>query len=142
MAGACASSEVARARALPLKGPGRGSAGYVGIVLVPHSRKPSPTVARARARCSLPGRRAPAGMAGGIRIVAPSYVPSACARRSAASRTRRQRRGLVRMRIKVPASAHRRPRRTGWDFGESVYLSDMAELIEDMPGVEAVRCCN
>ena len=27
----------------------------------------------------------------------------------------------------------------GWDFGEAVYLSDVAALIEDTPGVDAVR---
>jgi hypothetical protein len=27
----------------------------------------------------------------------------------------------------------------GWQFGDSVYLSDFAALIEDTPGVDAVR---
>ena len=38
-----ASSEVARARALPLEGPdGRGARGFVGIVLIPHSTDAHP----------------------------------------------------------------------------------------------------
>jgi hypothetical protein len=140
-----ASSEVARARALPLESPaGRGGRGFVGIVIVPHSIDPMPMPSRElskRVREYL-GRRAPAGIAGGIRVVTPSYVnvgvraeilPVAA---DEASRVEARVRARL-VRFTHPLTGGRDQR--GWQFGESIYLSDVATLIEQTAGVDAVR---
>ncbi|WP_341890346.1 putative baseplate assembly protein [Variovorax sp. YR752] len=143
---ACAaSSEVARARALPLEGPdGRGSRGWVGIVLVPHSNDSSPipstqlgdTVLRHLAS------RVPAGIAGGLRILAPSYVAVAvhtslrpASPDEAATVEARVRSALIRF-LHPTRGAHDGH---GWDFGRSVYLSDVAMLIRAVPGVAVIE---
>lgn len=140
-----ASSELARARALPLEGRwGRGARGCVGIVLVPHSQEAQPlaspqlqrSVVLELARC------APAGIAGGIQVVPPSYVPVGVRAEILPLRAEDAGRveALVRARLLHflhPLAGGRDGR--GWDFGQSVYLSDLAALIEDTPGVDAVR---
>lgn len=140
----CASSEVARARALPLEGPdGRGSRGYVGIALVPHSQDPSPTASRELEDTVLNHLRgrAPAGIAGGLRIVAPSYVAVGvkadvhlASSDEAASVEALVRTGLARFLHPITGGCDGR----GWSFGQSVYLSDVAGLVDGVPGVAAV----
>jgi predicted phage baseplate assembly protein len=140
-----ASSEVARVRALPLEGAqGHGARGCVGIVLVPHSQQAQPvaspelerTVLDALAQC------VPAGIVGGIRIVAPSYVAVSVRAEILPVNAHEAGRveALVRLRLRQflhpLAGGHDGH---GWDFGQSVYLSDLASLIEDTPGVDAVR---
>lgn len=140
-----ASSEVARARALPLEAPhGRGARGAVGLVLVPHSSDAQPVASPELERTVLDAlaRQAPAGVAAGIRIVAPSYV--AVGVRAEILPLRAEEAGrveaLVRLRLARflhPLAGHHDGR--GWEFGERVYLSDIAALIEHTPGVDAVR---
>jgi predicted phage baseplate assembly protein len=140
-----ASSEVARVRALPLEGAaGRDARGCVGIVLVPHSQQaqPLPSAELQRTVIDALSQCVPAGIAGGLRIVDPSYV--AVAVRAEILPLTAQEAGrveaLVRMRLQQflhpLAGGHDGH---GWDFGQSVYLSDLASLIEDTPGVDAVR---
>jgi hypothetical protein len=140
-----ASSEVARARALPLAGPdGAGERGFVGIVLVPHSIDPMPqpspelcrTVLRALANC------VPAGVASGVRIVEPQFV--AVSVRAEILPRSADEAGRVEARVRRRLQQFLHPltggaRGLGWDFGESVYLSDLAALIETTSGVDAVR---
>lgn len=140
-----ASSEVARVRALPLEGAaGVGARGCVGIVLVPNSQDAQPvaspelraTVLAALASC------VPAGIAGGIRIVDACYVPVGVrAEILPVDATEAGRiEALVRLRLQQflhPLTGGRTGH--GWDFGESVYLSDIASLIADTPGVDATR---
>ena len=140
-----ASSEVARARALPLEGPhGRGARGYVGIVLVPHSREAQPLASPELERTVIDAltRRAPAGLAGGIRVVAPSYVPVGV--RAEILPLRAEESGRVEAMVRARLLQFLHPLAGGhdghgWDFGQSVFLSDLAALIEDTPGVDAVR---
>ena len=112
-----ASSEVARVRALPLEGlQGRGARGCVGIVLVPHSSAAQPVASPELERTVIDAlaRRAPAGIAGGIRIVAPSYVGVGVRAEILPLRAEEAGRveALVRMRLlPLPAPAGRRPRR-------------------------------
>lgn len=140
-----ASSEVARVRALPLEGAqGRGARGWVGLVLVPHSREAQP-VASAELRRSVLDALAgavPAGVADGIRIVEASYVAVGVRAEILPLRAAEAGRieALVRLRLQQflhPLTGGREGH--GWDFGQGVYLSDVAALIEDTPGVDAAR---
>jgi hypothetical protein len=140
-----ASSEVARVRALPLAGAeGHGARGCVTLVLVPHSLDAQPvasaelvrTVLDALAQCM------PAGVAAGIRVLAPDYVAIGVRAEILAVDARQAGRieALVRLRLRQflhPLAGGRDGH--GWDFGDTVYLSDLAALIEDTPGVDAVR---
>jgi len=140
-----ASSEVARARALPLAGPaGHGSRGFVGLLLVPHSPDPTPqpsaqlldTVRNALAR------RMPAGVAGGLVLLAPSYVPVVVQAEVLPLRADDAGRIEAVLRSRLAAFLHPLSGGfdgRGWPFGRGVYLSDVAALIEGTPGVDAVR---
>lgn len=140
-----ASSEVARARALPLEGlQGRGARGCVGIVLVPHSSAAQPLASPELERTVIDAlaRRAPAGIAGGIRIVAPSYVGVGV--RAEILPLRAEEAGRVEALVRMRLASFLHPLAGGhdghgWDFGQRVFLSDLAALIEATPGVDAVR---
>ena len=140
-----ASAEVARARALPLEGPaGSGQRGFVGLVIVPHSTDPLPlpsaelqTLVLAALRA-----RAPAGVGGGIRIVLPNYVQIGV--RAEILPRRVEDAGLIEARVRIALQRFMHPLAggsdgLGWDFGEALYLSDVAALIEGLDGVDAVR---
>lgn len=139
-----ASSEVARARALPLEGDaGRGARGFVGLVLVPHSADaapmPSPELG-ARVLAYLRAR-VPAGIAGGLRIVAPGYVRVGV-RAEIIPRVAEEA-GRVEARVRARLGRFLHPVTggrdgTGWDFGVPAYLSDLAALLEETAGVDAV----
>jgi len=139
-----ASAEVARARALPLEGPdGHGSRGHVAIVIVPHSRDPMPIASMQLTASVLHHlkQRAPAGVAGGVRILPPSYVAvgvraeiQPATAEEAATVEARVRAALTRFLHPVTGGhdAH------GWDFGRGIYLSDVAALICAVDGVGSV----
>lgn len=139
-----ASAEVARARALPLEGPdGRGARGYVGIALLPHAADamplPSPQLADTVLRHL--SRRVPAGIAGGLRILSPRYLPVSvhvelCPRiaEDAAAVEARVRASLTA--FLHPVSGGRDG--NGWDFGRGLHLSDLAALVCAIDGVDSV----
>jgi hypothetical protein len=112
--------------------------------VVPHSLEamPIPSPELSSTVIAALARLAPAGIAGGIRIVAPSYL--AVAVRAEILPLRADEAGRVEARIRSRLAGFLHPLTggrdgQGWDFGESVYLSDLAALIEDTPGVDAVR---
>ena len=85
--------------------------------------------------------RAPAGIAGGIRIVMPRYVQVSVRAQVRPLRADEAGRVEARLRDRLlrfmhPLHGGRSGR--GWDFGAAVHLSDVAALIESTPGVEAV----
>ena len=140
-----ASSEVARARALPLAGPdGNGSRGFVGLVLIPHSQEAMPLPSaglRDTVRAYLAARM-PAGIAGGLQIASPSYVPVGV--RAEILPLVADDAGLVEARVRARLAAFLHPLSggrdgRGWDFGAAAWLSDLAALIEDTDGVDAVQ---
>ena len=140
-----ASSQVARVRALPLEGPwGRGARGFVALVLVPHAQDamPQPSPELCSTVIAALAARVPAGIAGGLRIVAPSYVPVGV--RTEILPLQADEAGRVEARVRTRLAAFLHPLTggrdgRGWAFGASVYLSDLAALIEQTPGVDAVR---
>lgn len=140
-----ASAEVARVRALPLEGPaGHGERGCVGLVLVPHSREAMPVASPELCAQVLAflAPRLPAGVAGGVRIVAPTYVPVGV--RAEILPLHADEAGRVEARVRTRLAAFLHPLTGGRDgrgrgFGDSVWLSDLAALIEETPGVDAVR---
>ena len=140
-----ASSEVARARAVPLGGPaGVGSCGFVGLVLVPQSSDAAPMPSRelgARVTAYL-AARVPAGIAGGITLIAPEYVRIGV--RAEIVPRNADEAGRVEARVRARLAAFLHPliggrNGRGYEFGAGVYLSDVAALLEDTPGVDAVQ---
>jgi hypothetical protein len=140
-----ASSEVARARALPLEGPdGRGSRGYVGVVILPHSREPMPVLSLQLADTVLQylTHRAPAGIAGGVRVLAPEYVPVSV--RADLRPAVAEEAGNVETRVRSALMGFLHPvdggfDPGGWPFGRGIYLSDVAALVCAVDGVAAVE---
>jgi hypothetical protein len=140
-----ASAEVARARALPLEGPdGRGARGFVGLLLIPHSGATEPVASAELERTVLASlrQRMPAGVAGGLRIVAPQYVPVGVRAEILALRAGQA--GQVEAAVRARLAEFLHPLRggqdgRGWDFGQRVHLADLATLIEQIDGVDAVR---
>ena len=137
-----ASSEVARVRCLPLLGPaGMGQRGWLTLVVVPHSAAthPYPTSnLQQRIREHL-SSRVPATVARRIRVIGPAYrsvsvraeivpnSPSAAAQVDARIRER-----LNRFLHPLRGGSEGQ----GWAFGESLYLSQIAALIETTMGVD------
>jgi hypothetical protein len=140
-----ASSEVALARALPLAGAaGRGATGFVGLVIVPQSTDatPQPSLELRTRVLGYLASRVPAGVAAGVRLLAPAYVRvgvhAEILPRSAGEAGRVEARARLRIqRFLHPLAGGRDG--SGWDFGVPVYLSDLAALLEDTEGVDAVR---
>ena len=120
-----ASSEVARARAMPLEGLwGRGARGFVGIVIVPHSSEPAPLPSPELTRTVLEtlAERAPAGIAGGLRTIAPSYRSVGV--RAEILPLRIDEAGRVEARVRTRLTAFLHPLTggrdgRGWQFGEA-----------------------
>ncbi len=139
-----ATSEVARARALPLEGPsGRGSRGHVGLVIVPQSAQamPMPSLELQSRVLAYLAARMPAATVGGLRIVAPTYRPVTVRAEVlplvAAEAGRVEARVRERLaRFLHPLTGGRDGR--GWEFGTGPCLSDVAALLESTPGVDAV----
>ncbi|MES2938103.1 MAG: putative baseplate assembly protein [Pseudomonadota bacterium] len=140
-----ASPEVARARALPLLGPdGRGARGSVALIVVPSSTaaQPQPSLElRSRVARHLAARM-PAGVAGGLQLLAPGYVPVGV--RAEVLPLVPDDAGRVEARLRERLSRFLHPLTggrdgRGWQFGQPVALSDLAALLEGTPGVDAVR---
>ena len=135
-----ASPEVARTKCEPIAGrDGHAQRGWITVLVAPKSSaqfpSPSPELAR-RIRDAL-AMRAPAAV--GLRIEPPQYVavsviatitpedPSAAAAVEA-----RVREALNRFLHPLNGGTGK----TGWEFGESVHISQIARVIESTPGVD------
>lgn len=137
-----ASPDVARARCLPITGPdGHAQRGWVTLVVIPHSpdARPQPTQEfRRRVRDYL-ARRVPATVAGKVLIVGPQYAPLDVKAKIVPTNPDEAAQVEARVRDNLnrflhPLTGGRND--GGWDFGQGVYLSQIAEIIEDTPGVD------
>jgi hypothetical protein len=139
-----ASPEVARARCLPITGPdGTGERGWVTLVVVPNSTDPAPTPTAgllAEVRAELQAR-VPAAIVSNTVLTPPSYTPVSV--RADIVPRHADEAAFVEARVRDGLAAFLHPLTggaagTGWDFGQSVYLSQVASLVEQTEGVDFV----
>jgi uncharacterized phage protein gp47/JayE len=140
-----ASPDVARARCLPITGPdGHAQRGWVTVVVVPFSRDARPALnseLRRRVREHL-SRRAPAAVARRVRIIGPQYAPIGVQAEIAPIRPDEAAAVEARVREALNRFLHPLtggPNWQGWNFGQSVYLSQIAKVIEGAEGVDYAR---
>ncbi|MEU4219145.1 putative baseplate assembly protein [Actinoplanes sp. NPDC026623] len=137
-----ASSEVAIARCSAASGPaGDGMPGWVTVAIVPWTDQPQPQpgpelLRRVHDRLS---RRAPAAVAGRIRVAGPQYQPVSVIAEvvvrdtpGAAEIEEGLRRALVAFLHPLTGGLDR----AGWGFGEPVRLSTVAAVVEGAAGVD------
>jgi uncharacterized phage protein gp47/JayE len=140
-----ASPDVARARCLPITGPdGHAQRGWVTVVVVPFSLDARPALnseLRRRVREHL-SRRAPAAVARRVRIIGPQYAPIGVQAEIAPIRPDEAAAVEARVREALNRFLHPLtggPNWQGWNFGQSVYLSQIAKVIEGAEGVDYAR---
>ena len=139
-----ASPEVARARCLSTTGPdGERQLGWVTLVIVPNSTDaaPLPTeglLADVQAALSA---AVPAAIAGNVLLAAPTYTELSI--RAEVVPLHADEAALVEARLRDRVAAFLHPLTggiagTGWDFGQPVYQSQIATLLEQTEGVDYV----
>jgi predicted phage baseplate assembly protein len=138
-----ASPGVKLARAIPTNDLGRRRAGWVRLVIVPDSADPRPTPSFELRRQvqSFIEERAPAGL-GGLRVVGPHYLPVGV--NAVVAPLDLSQAGPVGESVGRALEGFFHPltggpEGEGWPFGRDVYLSDVAALIENLPGVDYVQ---
>jgi hypothetical protein len=140
-----ASPEVARARCLPLTGvAGHAQRGWATIVIVPHSldARPWPSAElRRRVREHLASRMV-AALAPHVRVRGPRYVPVGVELECVPLRATDAADVEERLRDALNAFLHPLiggPLKDGWRFGESVHLSQIAQVVHAVEGVDYAR---
>jgi hypothetical protein len=138
-----ASPGIALARALPMTAAdGRSAPGWVSIIIIPNNQEPQPQPSyqlrrqvrdylAARAPASLPPHR--------ITVTGPVYQPIGLSARVVAREIGEAGQVERRVRAAVEALFHPvtgGPDGRGWLFGRDVYLSDLAALVEGLPGID------
>ena len=139
-----ASPEVARARCLPITGPdGKGERGWVTLVVVPNSTDPAPmpTAGLLNLVSAELAARVPATIVGKITLIPPTYTSVSV--RADIVPSHADEAALVEARVRERLGAFLHPLTggvagTGWDFGASVYLSQVASLVDSTEGVDCV----
>jgi hypothetical protein len=139
-----ASPEVARARCLPITGPdGHGERGWVTLVVIPNSadRAPMPTAGLLQRVSAELMARVPAAIVGQVTLIPPSYSPVSV--RAEIVPRHADEAALVEARIRECLAAFLHPltgglNGAGWDFGQPVYLSQIAALVDATEGVDCV----
>jgi hypothetical protein len=140
-----ASPAVARVRCLPITGPaGKGERGWVTLVVVPHGEEaqpqPAPELQR-RIRDHL-ATRAPATVARHIRIIGPRYQPVSVMAEITPRLPEEAAAVEARLLARLQEFLHPLkggPAGQGWAFGQALYLSHIAALIEETAGVDYAR---
>lgn len=143
-----ASPAVAVARALPTTHPsGRPAPGWVRITIMPQSQDPQPQPSFGLRRLveAYVKARAPAAIAHQVTVGGPTYLPIGVeASISPLSPTEA---GAVMAAVQSSMAAFLHPLTggpdsSGWPFGRDVYLSDVAAVIEAVPGVDYAGTIN
>jgi uncharacterized phage protein gp47/JayE len=142
-----ASASVAFVRAIPTRNPaGRPLPGWVTLIVIPGSEepRPMPSAGLRRAIREYIGARAPADLAAGERIIVigPDYFPidvtatiAPAVSASPGDVERAARDAIARFLHPLKGG----PRGRGWDLGRDVFLSDLAAVLEQVPGVDYVE---
>ena len=139
-----ASPEVARARCLPITGPdGRGERGWVKLIVIPNSTDPAPqpTAGLLQEVASELQARMPAAIVNQLILAPPQYTPVGVLADIVPRDIHDA--ALVEARLRERLAVFLHPLTggvagTGWDFGEPVYLSQIAALIAATDGVDCV----
>ncbi|WP_344836005.1 baseplate J/gp47 family protein [Kribbella ginsengisoli] len=137
-----ASPAVAVARALPCTdAAGRPAPGWVRIAIVPHSfdPRPMPSFGLRREVENYLRARCPASMGGQVTVVSPQYHPVGAS--ATVVPVDLDQGGVVIAAVSSALTAFLHPLGggpdgRGWPFGRDVHLSDVARLIELIPGVD------
>jgi len=141
-----ASPGVAITRCLPATSANlRPAPGWVTLILVPRSLDPQPTPSYELKQevAAYLAERAPAAIESGrIDVIPPNYLPVGVSATVAAKQIGDS--GLVKMAVINALNQffhplYGGPDGHGWPFGRSVYLSDVAKLVEGVDGVDYVR---
>jgi uncharacterized phage protein gp47/JayE len=140
-----ASPAVAVARALPNVHPtGRRAPGWVTLKIVPHSSEPEPVASfevRSRVRRHI-AARAPAAIAHRIAVLPALYLAvgvTAVIRPVAPDDAGRLRDDVLDSLRSFLHPLSGGPDAQGWPFGRDVYLSDIASVLERVPGMDVVE---
>jgi hypothetical protein len=137
-----ASPAVAVARALPTTHPsGRFAPGWVTMLIVPRSTDARPVASfelRDRVRRFL-SARAPASVATQIAVIPAAYYPVGVT--IAVSPLDQSSAGIVAQSVTTALATFLHPLTggpdgNGWPFGRDIFLSDVAALVESVPGVD------
>ncbi|MCU0526259.1 MAG: baseplate J/gp47 family protein [Elainella sp. Prado103] len=139
-----ASPAVAVARALPTTHPsGRPAAGWIKLIIMPHSQdaQPQPSFELRRQVRQFLQRRSPAAIAQQIFVTGPDYLPIGVA--AVIAPLHPETAGVVAEQVEQTLAYFLHPlmggpESAGWAFGRDVYLSDVAAILERVPGVDYV----
>jgi predicted phage baseplate assembly protein len=140
-----ASPEVARARCLPQVGPdGPHQRGWVSVLIVPAGEEPQPQptpelLGRVREHLAA---RVPAQMHSWVRVLGPRYAPVDVVAEVTPIRAPEAAEVEARLLQRLGRflhPLHGGPDAAGWEFGQPLYLSQVAALVEGTEGVDHVR---
>lgn len=137
-----ASPAVARARCLALTGAeGRVQYGHVSLAIVPRGaqRLPLPSAGLRRRVRDFLAAQAPAAVASRLRVIGPRYVEIGVVAQVIVTDPERAAWVEASLRRRLDAWLHPTlggPQGEGWPFGATVYLSDIAALVEATVGVD------
>lgn len=143
-----ASPAVAVARALPTTHPsGRPSPGWVKLIIMPHSQEaqPQPSFGLRRLVQRFLAQRVPAPVAQQIVVTGPAYLPVGVEAMIAPIDLNAAGPVLAAVAAALANFLHPLsggPEGAGWPFGRDVYLSDVAAVLEAVPGVDYVQTVN
>jgi uncharacterized phage protein gp47/JayE len=142
-----ASPAVAMARAIPTRNAsGRPMPGWITLLIIPRSeeRRPWPSFGLRQQVSNYLAERAPAGLTAAhqIYVTGPDYLPVDVAATLAPREASEA--GAVEARVRQALEVFLHPLRggptgDGWELGRHLYLSDVAAVLERIPGVDYVE---
>jgi hypothetical protein len=140
-----ASPSIAMARVLPnTHKSGRKERGWVSIIVLPHSKdpRPQPSFQLRRHVQQYLESRTPASLSTRINIIGPTYLPIGC-QAVVVPKDPEMAGEILENAVNVLNHffhpLHGGPEGQGWPFGRNVYLSDVASVLESVPGLDYVE---